>query len=117
MLVIAAHFFTDIGATVASTDWRRSGGSVSLPAPVGAHEPGARAPRRWGLSRIARAAASTIRFGPMAATMMACPPPRDRVERAYVAALAAARSYRVEGDAFTLFDARRRPVVAMSRVP
>lgn len=43
-------------------------------------------------------------FGRMAATMMACPPPLDAVERAYLKALEGVRSWRKDGRA----PARRR---------
>lgn len=38
-----------------------------------------------------------LRFGPMMSTRMACIPPLDQVERQYLAALEAARGYRLEG--------------------
>ena len=57
----------------------------------------------------------TISFGPMAMTRMACPPPLDRLEQGYAAALADVRSYTVEGDTFTLLDGKGEPVVLMMR--
>jgi heat shock protein HslJ len=56
-----------------------------------------------------------LRFGPMAATRMACPPPLDRLETAYMAALDAVRSYRVEGARLTLVDEAGRAAVVLAR--
>ena len=47
-----------------------------------------------------------LRFGPMAATRMACPPPLDQLETAYMASLDAVRSWRIEGTRLTLVDER-----------
>ena len=44
-------------------------------------------------------------FAQMAATMMACPPPLDGVERAYLAALEAVRTWRKEEGGLALLGA------------
>ncbi len=44
----------------------------------------------------------SLAFGPIATTMMACPPPADAVERAYVAALARVTGWRLDGDQLVL---------------
>ena len=59
----------------------------------------------------------TISIGPMAMTRMACPPPLDRLERIYTAALDDVRVYTIESDAFTLLDGKGEPVVVMTRAP
>jgi heat shock protein HslJ len=56
-----------------------------------------------------------LRFGPLAATRMACPSPLDRLETAYMAALDAVRSYRVEGTRLTLVDEAGRAAVVLVR--
>lgn len=51
-----------------------------------------------GCNRIAGAshiAGAALSFGPMIATRMACPPPLDDIERAYLAALQGVRGYRL----------------------
>jgi heat shock protein HslJ len=60
-------------------------------------------------------AGGRLRFGPMAATRMACPPPLDRLETAYMAALDAVRSYRVEGAGLTVVDEAGRAAVVLAR--
>jgi heat shock protein HslJ len=56
-----------------------------------------------------------LRFGPMAAARMACPSPLDRLETAYMAALDAVRSYRVEETRLTLVDEAGRAAVVLVR--
>jgi heat shock protein HslJ len=56
-----------------------------------------------------------LRFGPMAATRMACPPPLDQLETAYIAALDAVRSWRIERTRLTLVDARGDAAVVLVR--
>jgi heat shock protein HslJ len=46
-----------------------------------------------------------LEIGQVAATLMACPPPADAVERAYVAALESVAAWRTEDDALVLEDA------------
>ena len=46
-----------------------------------------------------------IALGPVASTLMACPPPADAVERAYVAALAHVARWSVENEQLVLADA------------
>jgi len=55
------------------------------------------------------------RFGPMAATRMACPPPLDQLETAYVASLDVVRSWRIEGARLTLVDERGHAAVVLVR--
>ena len=56
-----------------------------------------------------------LRFGPMAATRMACPPPLDQLETAYMASLDAVRSWRIEGTRLTLVDERGDAAVVLVR--
>jgi heat shock protein HslJ len=60
-------------------------------------------------------AGDRLPFGAMAATRMACPPPLDRLETAYMAALDAVRSYRVEGARLTLVDEAGQAAVVLAR--
>ena len=59
---------------------------------------------------------SAIAFGPVAATMMACPPPLDELEPKLGAALAAARSWRILGNTMELFDEVGVPVALFEAV-
>ena len=71
-----------------------------------------------GCNRIAGApsvAGDHITFGAMAATRMACPPPLDQLEAKYLAALTAARSWRIEGPTLTLLDERGEAAVTLKR--
>ena len=54
-------------------------------------------------------------FGAMAATRMACPPPLDQLETAYLAALATARSWRIDGTTLTLLDERGAAAITLGR--
>ncbi len=56
-----------------------------------------------------------ITFGPMASTRMACLPPLDRLERAYAAALAGVRSWRIEGGRLLLLAADGKAAVTLER--
>jgi heat shock protein HslJ len=56
-----------------------------------------------------------LKFGPMAATRMACPPPLDRLEMRYLAALEAVRSLRTDGARVTLIDRDGQAVVTLER--
>jgi heat shock protein HslJ len=58
-----------------------------------------------------------IVFGPIATTMMACPPPLDEMERALTAALAAVASYEVEGDTLMLKDENSVLVAVLTAIP
>jgi heat shock protein HslJ len=60
-------------------------------------------------------AGDRLRFGPMAATRMACPPPLDRLETAYLGALDAVRSWRIEATRLTLVDERGDAAVVLVR--
>ncbi len=71
-----------------------------------------------GCNRIAGKPAidgDSITFGPMAATRMACPPPLDRLESKYLAALDAVRSWRIEGTKLLLLDAKGERAVTLER--
>lgn len=58
----------------------------------------------------------SIRIGPAASTMMACPPQLAERERALTQALAAVRSYAIAGSALVLYDEARAPVVVAQAV-
>lgn len=58
----------------------------------------------------------SIAFGPAAATMMACPPPLDDLERALGLALAAVRSWRIVGNTLELFDEAGASVALLQAV-
>ncbi len=47
---------------------------------------------------------SGLRFGQLATTMMACPPPIDQQARAFAQALGATAGYRIHGKELQLFD-------------
>jgi heat shock protein HslJ len=47
---------------------------------------------------------TSLQLGPLAVTLMACLPPRDAVERAFVAALERVAGWRVEGGELSLLD-------------
>lgn len=71
-----------------------------------------------GCNRIAGAPnleGDRITFGAMASTRMACPPPLDRLEATYLAALTAARTWRVEGTKLMLLDAQGEAAVTLGR--
>jgi putative lipoprotein len=57
----------------------------------------------------------TFRFGPIAATRRACPPPQTEQETRYFAALEATRSYRIEGGALVLLDEAGASIARLSR--
>jgi heat shock protein HslJ len=61
--------------------------------------------------------AGTIRIGPAASTMMACPPPRMEVERAFLAALDAARTYVGAGPVLAFLDGDGSVVVELFAAP
>ena len=56
-----------------------------------------------------------LRFGPVASTRMACLPPLDQLETAYIASLDAVRSWRIEGTRLTLVDERGDAAVVLVR--
>ena len=58
----------------------------------------------------------SIRIGPAASTMMACPPPLAERERALIQALTAARSWAIAGPALVLYDEARAPVAVAQAV-
>ncbi len=45
-----------------------------------------------------------LRFQPLAATQMACPPPADALEQSFLQAIAAVRGYRLAGNCLELLD-------------
>ncbi|NVO54493.1 YbaY family lipoprotein [Rhodobacteraceae bacterium B1Z28] len=51
----------------------------------------------------------------MAATLMACPPPLDEVERQFLKALQSVTTFAVQGDALALLDATGEPVIKLVR--
>jgi len=58
-----------------------------------------------GFSGTYTTSGSSLSFGPIASTQMACQPPADTVETAYLANLSKTASYTVGGDSLTLLDA------------
>ncbi len=71
-----------------------------------------------GCNRIAGKpvlAGESLTFGPMIATRMACIPPLDQVERSYLAALEAVRSYKLEGRQLTFLGADGAALVTLQR--
>jgi heat shock protein HslJ len=71
-----------------------------------------------GCNRIAGQPAfsgARLTFGPMMSTRMACPPPLDGVERAYLAALEATRGFRFEGTKLVCLADDGAPLVTLER--
>ncbi|QGM97605.1 META domain-containing protein [Methylocystis parvus] len=71
-----------------------------------------------GCNRIAGAptiAGSDLTFGPMATTRMACPPPLDQVERAYLEALRNVRGYRLSGETLLFLGEDGEALVTLKR--
>jgi putative lipoprotein len=58
----------------------------------------------------------TLRFGPLASTMMACPPAVMDQERKFLDALEATRSYRFEGPFLYFLDASGAKLVTFTRL-
>jgi heat shock protein HslJ len=56
-----------------------------------------------------------ITFEAMGATMMACPPPLDAVERAYLTALEAVRAFTLEGDALAFVGGDGAVLIKLER--
>jgi heat shock protein HslJ len=72
-----------------------------------------------GCNRIAGMPAisgTSLTFGPMMATRMACPPPLDQVERAYMEALRDVRGYALSGATLAFVGADGAPLVTLERV-
>jgi putative lipoprotein len=46
----------------------------------------------------------SLEIGPVASTLMACPPPRDAIESAYVAALDRVQTWAIDGEELVLSD-------------
>jgi heat shock protein HslJ/uncharacterized lipoprotein NlpE involved in copper resistance len=61
-------------------------------------------------------AGETIRFGPAAATRMACPPPLDELERRLAEALSGAETWRIHGQFLELSDRDGRSVALLQAV-
>lgn len=59
---------------------------------------------------------ATLSFGPMAATMMACPPPLDKLEQALGETLARVQSYKINGETLVLYDGADTPVANLTAV-
>lgn len=53
----------------------------------------------------------SMKLGPLATTQMACPPPADEVERAFVRDLGNVRHWRVTDRELALSDANREPIL------
>jgi heat shock protein HslJ len=71
-----------------------------------------------GCNRIAGAPkikGAELNFGALATTRMACPPPLDALERHYLAALAAARGYRIDAKTLFFVDAKGAALVTLER--
>ncbi|WP_171231205.1 YbaY family lipoprotein [Ruegeria sp. HKCCA4812] len=51
----------------------------------------------------------------MAATLMACPPPLDEVERQFLKAMQSVTTFAMQGNALALLDAQGEPVIKMMR--
>jgi heat shock protein HslJ len=71
-----------------------------------------------GCNRIAGMPAisgSQLTFGPMAATRMACPPPVDQVERAYLEALRNVRSFKATGATLIFLGEDGEPLLTLER--
>jgi uncharacterized lipoprotein YbaY/heat shock protein HslJ/uncharacterized lipoprotein NlpE involved in copper resistance len=62
------------------------------------------------------AAGETLSFRQVASTMMACPPPLDRLERRLAEALANARTWRITGQVLELRNDQGRPVALFQAV-
>lgn len=58
---------------------------------------------------------SRLTFGPMMATRMACVPPLDQAERAYLEALRGVRSYRLAGATLTFLGEDGEALVTLKR--
>ncbi len=58
----------------------------------------------------------TLKIGPAASTMMACPPPLAERERALVQALGAARSFAIAGPAMVVYDEGGSPLLTLQAV-
>ncbi len=62
-------------------------------------------------------AGSSLSIGPLASTRMACAPDLMDLEQKYGAALAATRSFQIEGPILRLMDGAGVEVVRLSRAP
>jgi uncharacterized lipoprotein YbaY/heat shock protein HslJ len=58
----------------------------------------------------------TLRFGSVASTMMACPPPLDRLEQSLGDVLANTRSWRIHAQFLELFDEGGQPIALLQAV-
>jgi heat shock protein HslJ len=114
-------------ATLRNTYWRIvSIGGVPLAADAGRREPSlllsGEAPRfaaTIGCNQMIggiETSGSTLRFLSGPSTMMACPPPLDRQERALAAMLRDTASYRLDGTTLALLAADGRPLARLAAV-
>jgi heat shock protein HslJ len=61
-------------------------------------------------------AGESLRFGQVASTLMACPPPLDRLEHRLAEALASTRTWRITGQVLELRDGEGGPVALLQAV-
>jgi heat shock protein HslJ len=125
-LLLAAAFLALASLAVAapmgpSGKWRIvavSGAEGLDPARARAEMTQSRFASTIGCNRIAGQPAfsgARLTFGPMMSTRMACPPPLDGVERAYLAALEATRGFRFEGTKLVFLGEDGAPLVTLER--
>jgi heat shock protein HslJ len=123
---LAATFLAMVSAALAAPmgpagKWRIaavSGAEGLDPARARAEMTEARFASTIGCNRIAGKPAfsgAKLTFGPMMTTRMACPPPLDEVERAYLAALQATRGFRFEGTNLVFLGEDGAPLVTLER--
>jgi heat shock protein HslJ len=125
-LLLAASFLALASAALAapmgpSGKWRIvsvSGAEGLDPARARAEMSQGRFASTIGCNRIAGKPAFSgdrLSFGPMMSTRMACPPPLDGVERAYLAALEATRGFRLTGETLVFLADDGAPLVTLER--
>lgn len=97
-------------------------GSIDVDAGVPstlAFEPPGRVSGNSGCNRYfgtVEVGAGSVRFGPLAATRMMCPPPRMEQEARFLEALAKAECWRIDDDArLVLADAAGTPLIVFER--
>jgi heat shock protein HslJ len=124
---LAASFLAMTAAAVATTPmgpagkWRIvavSGADSLDPARARADITQDRFASTIGCNRIAgkpEFSGNKLSFGPMMATRMACPPPIDDVERAYLAALQNVRGFRFEGEKLVFLSEAGESLVTLER--
>jgi heat shock protein HslJ len=104
------------------TSWRaeeiRGQRATDDAAPTITFESPARAVGSTGCNRYIApldVAATTLRLGEIVMTRRACPPAVMDQEQRFLAALAAARAYRQEGEVLILLDEKGSPLLRLSR--